>query len=81
MDRDEVLFKVAETIREVLDEEDIEVTYETTANDVDGWDSLTHISIIHEIESVFHIKFSIAEIQGMKNTGELVDSIIRHVGE
>ena len=60
MEREEVFEKVAEIICEVLDAEDLELTEETTANDVEDWDSLSHRSIVNEIETEFKIKFTLA---------------------
>ncbi len=81
MSREEVLNQVTNIIREEFDDEGIEVTYDTVANDVDGWDSLSHISIVHAMESTFKIRFTMAEVQSLKNVGEYVDAIIRHAGE
>ena len=79
MNRDEVLAKVTEVLREEFEDDELEVTDETTAADVEEWDSLAHLSLIHEIEVAFKIKFSIGEIQEFKNVGEMVDSIIGHL--
>jgi len=46
-----------------------------TANDVDGWDSLTHIRLLVTIERRFNIKFALPEVRGLGNVGELVDLI------
>ena len=55
--------------------QDAAATEETVAADVDGWDSLVHISIIFDIETKFGIKFSMSEVQNFKNVGEIVDAI------
>ena len=81
MSREEVLARVTEIIRDEFDDEEIEVTYETAAKDVEGWDSLSHISIVHDMESTFGIKFTMAEVQSLQNVGEYIDAIIRHAGE
>ena len=69
------LNEVKDIFRDILDEESLNLTRETTANDVDGWDSLTHIQLIVAIEKKFKVKFSSKEILSWKNVGELLDSL------
>ncbi len=80
MTREEILAEVTDVIREEFEEDDIEVTEATTAADIKGWDSLAHLSLIHEIEGRFKIKFTMGEIQGFKNVGEMMDSIQKYLG-
>jgi acyl carrier protein len=61
---------------DLLDDETIDLNENTTANDIEGWDSLTHIQIVVRIEQFFKIKFTSRDIQSWKNIGELVDCII-----
>lgn len=75
MDKNEILARVQEIFRDILDEESIILTRETTANDVDEWDSLSHIQLIVAIEKSFKIKFSSREILSWKDVGEMVDNI------
>ena len=79
MDRDEVMKKVTEIAREIFDDEELELDDETIAADVDGWDSLTHLSLMNEIENEFEIKFEMKEVQGLNNVGELVDVILERI--
>ncbi len=79
MSRKEVLAKVNEIFWDVFDDEDIEVLEETTADDIEDWDSLTHITLIAEIESEFGFKFSMKDVVGMKNVGEMLDIIEREI--
>lgn len=76
MERNEVLDRVQEVFRDVLDDEEIVLTEQTTADDVDDWDSLSHIQLIVAVEKAFHVKFTSKEILSWKNVGELVDSIL-----
>ena len=55
----------------------IEITDDLTAEKVDRWDSLTHLTMIAEVEEVFGIRFKLKELTGMKNTGELIQLIIQ----
>ncbi len=79
MTREEVLAKVNEVIQDVFDDEDIVVTEETVASDVDGWDSLMHITLIGTIEDEFDIKFAMKDVVGMKNVGQMVDLIMEQL--
>jgi len=56
--------------REVFDDESIVIRPETTAADIDGWDSLEHINLIIAFEREFDVKFRTREIVGLKNVGE-----------
>ena len=75
MERSTILEQLNEIFIDAIDDEDIRLAYETTANDVEGWDSLTHIQLVVAIEKHFKIRFTSNEIQSWKNVGELIDSI------
>ncbi|WP_316746444.1 acyl carrier protein [Pedobacter gandavensis] len=75
MDRNEILVKVQDIFRDVLDNEEIVLTPETTADDVEDWDSLTHIQLIVGIEKEMKIKFTSKEILSWKNVSEMIDCI------
>lgn len=76
MERNEVLSRVQDIFRDVLDDEELVLTDATTADDVDEWDSLSHIQLIVAVEKAFKVKFTSKEILSWKNIGELVDSIM-----
>jgi len=75
MNNTEILQQIETIFKDVLDEENVTLTETTTANDVEGWDSLTHIQLIVAIEKHFKIKFSSKEILSWKNVGEMIDCI------
>jgi acyl carrier protein len=75
MDKNEILKKVNAIFIDVLDDENIVLTYETTANDVEDWDSLNHIQLVVAIEKQFKIRFTSKEIQSWNNVGEMVNSV------
>jgi acyl carrier protein len=79
MERNKILLQIQEIFREVLDDNDINLNEEITSNDLEDWDSLTHIMIILDIEKKFKIKFSSSEILKWKNIGAIIDSIILKV--
>ncbi|WP_028242287.1 acyl carrier protein [Pseudobutyrivibrio ruminis] len=76
MNRNEVLNKIQELVREILDDEEIELSEKTMASDIDGWDSLMHITIISAIEDEFNVKFAMRDIMNMKNVGAMIDLIL-----
>ena len=75
MQNEALLEQVQEIFRDVLDDEEIVLQETSTAEDVEGWDSLTHIQLIVAIEKHFKIKFTSKEILSWKNVGEMVDCI------
>lgn len=75
MEKIQILAEVQEIFREVLDNEEIVLNNATTADDVEEWDSLTHIQLIVAIEKHFKIKFTSKEILSWQNVGEMIDCI------
>ena len=76
MKETEIIEKVQEVFRDVLDNEEIELSRETSAEDIEEWDSLSHIQLIVAIEKAFGIKFTSKEITSWANVGEMVDCIL-----
>ena len=64
--------EITDIFEEVMDLEEVTLTDDTTANDIEEWDSLSHIRLIIAIERSFGIKFSNAEIESLKKFGDLV---------
>ena len=80
MERTEIFEKLNEIFEDVLDlEGGANLSDETSANDIEEWDSLSHIQLIVAIEKAFKVKFTSAEILKWKNVGEMVDTIISRV--
>ena len=79
MTREEILAKVNEVFHEVFDDDSIVVVEATTADDVEDWDSLMHITLIGEIEAAFGFKFQMKDVVGMKNVGEMLDIIVANI--
>ena len=73
MSREDITKKLTEIFRDVFDDEEIELSDSTTANDIEAWDSLEHISLIAAIEKAFKMRFTMREVSGMKNVGEMID--------
>ena len=79
MDRSEILTKVEEIFREELELDDLVLTDETTADDVEEWDSLSHVQLVAAMEEAFGIEFKSREILSWENIGDLIDSIEKKV--
>ena len=75
MEKQEILAKLQDIIRETVDNEDVFIANDTTASDVDGWDSLAQVMIVGEIRNVFGVKLSSSEISTLQNVGAMVDAI------
>ena len=80
MERQEIFRQLKEIFIDVLDLDEVELTDATTANDIEEWDSLSHIQLIVAIEKNFGIKFTSLEIMKWKNVGEMVNSIEEKIG-
>lgn len=81
MERSDIFKKVNEIFCDELDNDNIVLTDETTADDVEEWDSLSHVQLIVAIEKAFGIKFTSNEILSWNNVGELIDSIEKRLKE
>lgn len=75
MTKAEAMEALAPIFQEVFDDDSIELTDETTAADIEGWDSVEHFNLISEIESAFGMRFKMKEVSGMKNVGELAEIV------
>ena len=75
MERFQIIDQVTEIFRDILEGEELKLNDETTAGDVEGWDSLTHIQLVVALEKKFKIRFNSKEIQSWENVGEMINSI------
>lgn len=64
--------QVQDIFRKIFDAPALEIRNEMTANDVDKWDSLTHLSMISAVEEHFGIRFKLKELVKMKNVGDML---------
>lgn len=71
----EIIEELQVIFREIFDEEDLVISRDTVAEDIEDWDSLTHVQLIIEIEKRYGIKFTTAEIKKAANVGEFIDII------
>lgn len=75
MNRDQIFEKLTTVFQDVFDDEDISIGENTTAADIEDWDSLSHIMLLSAVEDEFDIKFDMRAVQSLKNVGEMVDLI------
>lgn len=75
MEREQLLKKVNEVFQDVFYDTSLEVNDETTAADIDEWDSLTHITLIAAIEDEFDIKFDMTEVVKFEKVSDMIDAI------
>jgi len=79
METVEIYARLTEIFRDLFADDDIVLTSETTADDIKGWDSFNHISVIVAVETRFGVKMTTSEIEGLSNVGALVAAIQRKV--
>lgn len=77
MEMAEILAALNRIFQDIVDNDGVVLKRETTARDVDDWDSLNHIQFIVAIEKHFKVRFTAAEIRSWKNVGEMCDAIAR----
>ena len=75
MERNEIFERLNSVFRDVFDDSSITVTGSTTAPDIEGWDSLTHITLLSAVEDEFDISFNMKDVVKMKNVGDMADII------
>jgi Acyl carrier protein len=79
MTKEEVYENLLPIFQNVFDDDSLKISDETTANDIEDWDSLEQINLIVAIEKKFNIKFDISEVGKMQNVGKMVISILGKV--
>jgi acyl carrier protein len=72
---------LTDVFRQVFDDPGITLTPHTTADDVDGWDSLSHVNLILAVENRFNVRFKQKEILGFKNVGDLARCVDQKLAE
>ena len=77
MSEAEVLQKLNEIFSDLFDLPDLQLNYQMSAEDIDEWDSANHVMLVVEIERQFKVKFHTAEVEEMKNVGDLVRMIVK----
>ena len=76
MERDDVVNRLVTLMEDAFDEDSIEYSDELTADDIEEWDSLSNVRFIVSVEQEFGVRFTVGEIEGFKNVGELVEAVL-----
>ena len=77
MTRDAIYEKLTVIFRDIFDDEDIEINDNTTARDIEDWDSLEQINLLTAIERKYGLKFSLQDVRGLENIGQMIDLLER----
>ncbi|GAA4944161.1 acyl carrier protein [Algibacter agarivorans] len=79
MNQEEILVVIKESFVKILEHDKFELNERTTAKDVDGWESITHLLIINEVEKSFKIKFKLMDLMSMENIGDLINTVKKEI--
>ncbi len=77
MEQTAIFDAVLEIFRDIFDDDELEITRETCADDIEDWDSLEQINLLTAMEKEFSLKFKLEDVRGLKNVGDLLDLIAR----
>ena len=73
--------RLTEVFQDVFDDDELTINRETTAADVEGWDSMMHVTLLINVEKAFGIKFTSSEVARLKSVGDLLDLIDTKLGK
>ena len=76
MERESLLSSIREIITGILEDEGVVIEENTAPEDIDGWDSVTHIQLVSELEKQYGIKLTLKEVMSWESIGELIDVIL-----
>jgi acyl carrier protein len=75
MSQDEIISELEPIFQDVLDQPSLKLTGESNASNVEGWDSLAHVTLVGAVERKFRVRFTLAELQSLKNIGDMASVI------
>lgn len=75
------LLQIQDILRDVFLDDELEITNDTQAGEVDGWDSLSHVTVIMKVEKTFGVRFRVSEVAELENVGQLVDLVERETNK
>lgn len=77
MTRTEILTAIQGALADLVDQPELEITEATTAEDVEDWDSITHVRLLITLESEFGVRFETEEIGNLKSVSSLIDLVLK----
>lgn len=77
----DILAELTPIFRVVFDDDSIVLTRQTTADDIDGWDSLSHMNLVMSVEVKFKVRFALGELPSLKNVGDLADLTLKKLAK
>ena len=80
MDRADIIERLVPIMEDSFDEDGITYSDDLSADEIEEWDSLSHVRFIAAVERAFRVRFTVGEIEGFKNAGELVDAVAAKLG-
>ena len=81
MNREQIYETMKEIFREIFDDEALEITDETSANDIEDWDSFEQINLLVAIEDNFGLEVSLKQANSMENVGQMIDYVYERLAE
>ncbi len=81
MNSAEIIQDLQPVFADILDVPDLQLSRETTAPDVEGWDSLAHINLVTAIEKRYKVRFALGELQDLKNVGDMADLVVKKLNQ
>jgi acyl carrier protein len=81
MEKHEIWTKLTAVFRDAFDDDALTLKPETTADDVEDWDSLRHIQLLVAVEKAFNIRFNTGEVANLANVGQMVDLIAKRTAK
>jgi acyl carrier protein len=81
MDSNTVVAELQPIFQDILDQPDLVIDRESNAKNVEDWDSLAHVNLVTAIEKKYRIRFGLAELQQLKNVGDMADLILQKLAK
>ena len=79
MNKEEILATIKKSFVRILEHDNFELNESTTAKDVDGWESITHLLIMNDVEKSFNIKFKLMDLMSMENVEDLINTVKKEI--
>lgn len=79
MNRDSIRSKISEILSDLFEQENLLLTDASTAEDFEGWDSITHVRLLIGLKSAYGFQFDVSDASATKNVGELVDLVTKNL--